>query len=76
MTSQKLPWMIEKVIVPPIKCQGIKTKLVKFILSNTSWSGKGRWVEPFWDQEWCYSTFSRNVPWSTTLTLTLLIFTG
>ncbi|QUV86128.1 Dam family site-specific DNA-(adenine-N6)-methyltransferase [Chloracidobacterium aggregatum] len=47
MTSQKLPWMTEKVIVPPIKCQGIKTKLVKFILSNTSWSGKGRWVEPF-----------------------------
>ncbi len=47
MMSQKLPRIIEKVIVPPVKCQGIKTKLVKFILSNIYWSGKGRWIEPF-----------------------------
>jgi DNA adenine methylase len=33
--------------VPPIKCQGIKTKLVPFILQNIRWDGNGRWVEPF-----------------------------
>jgi DNA adenine methylase len=32
---------------PAIKQQGIKTKLVKFILGSASWHGKGRWVEPF-----------------------------
>lgn len=45
--SQSLPRTVKRVIVPPIKCQGIKTKLVKFILSNISWNGKGRWIEPF-----------------------------
>ena len=33
--------------VPPIKTQGIKTKLVRFISENLDWSGKGKWVEPF-----------------------------
>lgn len=32
---------------PPIKTQGIKTKLVPFILSNIVWDGHGRWIEPF-----------------------------
>jgi DNA adenine methylase len=32
---------------PPIKSQGIKTKLVPFILSSFKWDGAGRWVEPF-----------------------------
>lgn len=33
---------------PPIKSQGIKTKIVPFILASFSWSGrKGRWIEPF-----------------------------
>ncbi|OYT75240.1 MAG: DNA adenine methylase [Armatimonadetes bacterium JP3_11] len=34
---------------PPIKCQGIKTKLVPFILSSIRWSQgeSGRWIEPF-----------------------------
>ncbi len=32
---------------PPIKIQGIKTKLVPFIARSIRWSGKGRWVEPF-----------------------------
>ena len=42
------PKEISKVHVPPIKCQGIKTKLVKFILSNIKWdSSKGKWIEPF-----------------------------
>ena len=33
--------------VPPIKCQGIKTKLVRFIVDSIDWSGNGRWIEPF-----------------------------
>ena len=42
-----LPKRIEKPKAPPIKCQGIKTKLVQFIAENIKWEGKGRWVEPF-----------------------------
>jgi DNA adenine methylase len=35
--------------VPPIKCQGIKVKLVPFLLSSIEWTTreKGRWIEPF-----------------------------
>ncbi len=33
--------------VPPIKCQGIKTKLIDFIARNILWDGSGRWIEPF-----------------------------
>ncbi len=36
-----------KVIVPPIKCQGIKTKLVPWILSNCIDIKNGKWIEPF-----------------------------
>lgn len=32
---------------PPIKSQGIKTKLTPFIMSNIQWEGNGRWIEPF-----------------------------
>jgi DNA adenine methylase len=32
---------------PPIKTQGIKTKLVAHIGESVSWQGLGRWVEPF-----------------------------
>ncbi len=43
--------MIEQVTthikVPPIKCQGIKTKLVRFIMDSIHYSGNGRWIEPF-----------------------------
>lgn len=35
------------VLVPPIKCQGIKTKLVPAILANVSRDLDGRWIEPF-----------------------------
>jgi DNA adenine methylase len=42
-----LPKNIQKVVIPPIKSQGIKTRLVKFILGSISWSGNGRWIEPF-----------------------------
>lgn len=41
------PKRIEHVKAPPIKSQGIKTKLVPFISENIQWSGKGRWIEPF-----------------------------
>ncbi len=42
-----LPKGIEKVIVSPIKCQGIKTRLVSFIAQSIAWNGRGRWIEPF-----------------------------
>lgn len=42
-----LPLNLDHVKVPPIKCQGIKTKLVNFITNNISWNGEGRWIEPF-----------------------------
>jgi DNA adenine methylase len=41
------PKTINKVIIPPIKCQGIKTKLIPFIAQNIFWEGKDRWIEPF-----------------------------
>lgn len=36
-----------KIIVPPIKCQGIKTKLVPFIAEHVKRSDDGVWIEPF-----------------------------
>lgn len=36
-----------KVQVPPIKCQGIKTKLVPMILRNIERNPEGLWIEPF-----------------------------
>ncbi len=38
---------LEKVVVPPIKCQGIKTKLVPFIFEKVCRDDEGRWIEPF-----------------------------
>ena len=32
---------------PPLKIQGIKTKLVPFIRANIQWEQQGQWVEPF-----------------------------
>lgn len=32
---------------PPIKTQGIKTKVVPLIARSIQWSGDGRWIEPF-----------------------------
>ena len=34
-------------IVPPIKIQGIKTKIVPKIHDAIEWDGRGRWIEPF-----------------------------
>jgi DNA adenine methylase len=42
-----LPKQVKKLRVPPVKCQGIKTHLVRFIAESVSWDGKGRWIEPF-----------------------------
>lgn len=36
-----------KLIIPPIKTQGIKTKLVPFIVENISFDKSQTWVEPF-----------------------------
>lgn len=38
---------IRSVLVPPIKCQGIKTKLVPWIKSIIPSDFDGRWIEPF-----------------------------
>ena len=35
------------VLVPPLKCQGIKTKLVPLILTLAGPDRGGRWIEPF-----------------------------
>lgn len=45
----KLPFAIGHVGVPPIKCQGIKTKLIPFIFRSLVWaeSDGARWIEPF-----------------------------
>ncbi len=42
-----LPRRLTAIAVPPIKCQGIKTRLVPFIAANLAWDGCGRWIEPF-----------------------------
>ena len=39
--------ILQKIYVPPIKTQGIKTKLVKWILEQIDFEIKGRWIEPF-----------------------------
>jgi DNA adenine methylase len=36
-----------KTLVPPIKCQGIKTKLVSLIRNMADWDKNGVWIEPF-----------------------------
>ena len=38
---------MNKILVPPIKCQGIKTKLVPLILENIKIPELGCWIEPF-----------------------------
>ncbi|MGH9834250.1 MAG: DNA adenine methylase [Blastocatellia bacterium] len=43
------PFKIRRVGVPPLKCQGIKTKLVPFIFNSIRWEARAdsRWIEPF-----------------------------
>ncbi|NUM79814.1 Dam family site-specific DNA-(adenine-N6)-methyltransferase [bacterium] len=45
--SKLFPTILSQVKAPPIKCQGIKTKLIPFIAQNIEWNGDGRWIEPF-----------------------------
>ncbi|HLI49647.1 MAG TPA: Dam family site-specific DNA-(adenine-N6)-methyltransferase [Chthonomonas sp.] len=47
MNIHQLPRKINRIVVPPIKCQGIKTQLVRSILCSLTWNGQGRWIEPF-----------------------------
>jgi len=49
IAETRLPMPTGRIAVPPIKCQGIKTKLVPFILGNVRWEegARGRWIEPF-----------------------------
>ena len=42
-----LPKKIITPKVPPIKIQGIKTKLVPFIAESIKWDGQGTYFEPF-----------------------------
>lgn len=42
-----LPKQIRRIHTPPIKIQGIKTKLLPFITSSIKWNGNGTWYEPF-----------------------------
>lgn len=46
-TRQVLPEKSYSIQVPPIKCQGIKTKIVEKIKQKVSWEENGRWIEPF-----------------------------
>ena len=36
-----------KILIPPIKCQGIKTKIVPFIKETITRDENGIWIEPF-----------------------------
>lgn len=45
--TKSFPIDIETPLIPPLKIQGIKTKLINFIASNISWDGKGTFYEPF-----------------------------
>lgn len=39
--------MYDRILVPPIKCQGIKTKAVPFIREKVDRNDTGIWIEPF-----------------------------
>lgn len=47
MKKDILPRELDKVKIPPIKIQGIKSKLVPFIMNSISWDGEGTYFEPF-----------------------------
>lgn len=38
---------LDRILIPPIKCQGIKTKLVPWIKAIIPDNFDGRWIEPF-----------------------------
>lgn len=49
MNNWQLPYTVGRIGTPPLKSQGIKTKLVPFIAQSISWTPgtSGRWIEPF-----------------------------
>jgi len=49
MKMAHLPLKIGHVGTPPLKCQGIKTKLIPFIFRSIQWQEKDKtkWIEPF-----------------------------
>lgn len=53
---------MSKVLVPPIKSQGIKTKLVPWIEDALSWDRRGVWIEPFMGQALSGSTLRLRKP--------------
>lgn len=62
MSKLFLPKQISSVGVPPIKCQGIKTKLIKFIAGSMSWNGKGKYNVPFGHKpERLYHTLKKKI---------------
>ena len=44
--------MTSKILVPPLKIQGIKTKLIPFIKANITFSDWAIYYEPFMDLVW------------------------
>lgn len=49
MSDWRLPYTVGRIGTPPLKSQGIKTKLVPFIAQSIEWipGNTGRWIEPF-----------------------------
>ena len=50
IVADGLPGMVSTIVrpkAPPIKTQGIKTKLVSFIANHVVWDWSGVWIEPF-----------------------------
>lgn len=49
MDSAAFPRSCDRPKTPPIKCQGIKTKLIPFIARSLQWQPQpqSRWIEPF-----------------------------
>ena len=45
--DERLPRTPTSVTISPIKCQGIKSKLIPFIMASLVWDGTGTWIEPF-----------------------------
>lgn len=48
------------VTIPPIKCQGIKTKLIPLIINNVNTSNIDTWIEPFMEEIIGFGCFFRN----------------
>lgn len=45
--GERIKMSENEIIIPPVKCQGIKTKLIPFIKDNVKRDENGLWIEPF-----------------------------